>query len=139
MVSYRTAGCIPDRTGYIGFPAYQMWDNDSLNWTRFNMEHDKCFRFLKESIFKSNKEHIIVVTHHVPSHELLAPEFTGSPLNGAFTVDLTDYITNNPIDYWIYGHSHRNIDKIIGGQNVSQTNSAMYSIMNIWPSTQTNS
>ena len=36
-------------------------------------------------------------------------------LNGAFTVDLTDYITNNPIDYWIYGHSHRNIDKIIGG------------------------
>ena len=77
----------------------------------------KCFRFLKESIFKSNKEHIIVVTHHVPSLELLAPEFTGSPLNGAFTVDLTDYITNNPIDYWIYGHSHRNIDKIIGGTN----------------------
>ena len=107
--AFRTELAISD------FRRIKCGDNDSLNWTRFNMEHDKCFRFLKESIFKSNKEHIIVVTHHVPSLELLAPEFTGSPLNGAFTVDLTDYITNNPIDYWIYGHSHRNIDKIIGG------------------------
>lgn len=99
------------------------------------MEHDKCFRFLKESIFKSNKEHIIVVTHHVPSLELLAPKFTGSLLNGAFTVDLTDYITNNPIEV-----IHIVIlIKLSAGQNVSQTNSAMYSIMNIWPSTQTNS
>ena len=52
------------------------------------MEHDKCLKFLKESISRSNTEHIVVVTHHVPSFELLAPEFNGSPLNGAFTVEL---------------------------------------------------
>ncbi len=25
-----------------------------------------------------------------------------------------DYIKGSGIDYWIYGHSHRNIDKVIG-------------------------
>ena len=106
--AFRTELAISD------FRRIKCGDNESFNWTRFNLEHDRCLSFLKESIFKSNKEHIVAVTHHVPSFELLAPEFKGSPLNGAFTVELTDFITSSPIDYWIYGHSHRNIDKIIG-------------------------
>lgn len=44
----------------------------------------------------------------------MAPEFKGSSLNGAFTVELGSYIAESSIEYWIYGHSHRNIDKIIG-------------------------
>jgi len=35
-------------------------------------------------------------------------------MNGAFTVELASFIETSPIEYWIYGHSHRNIDKIIG-------------------------
>ena len=38
---------------------------------------------------------------------------TGS-INGAFTVELGNYIADSDIDYWIYGHSHRNIDAQIG-------------------------
>ena len=66
------------------------------------------------SVKRSTAKHIIVATHHVPSFELNAPEFKGSPLNGAFTVELGDYIAASPIEYWIYGHSHRNVDKVIG-------------------------
>ena len=44
----------------------------------------------------------------------MAPEFRGSPLNGAFTVELGGFIADSPIEYWIYGHSHRNINKVIG-------------------------
>ena len=58
--------------------------------------------------------HKIVVTHHVPSFQLMSPEFHGSCLNGAFTVELADYIKNSDIEYWIYGHSHRNIARTIG-------------------------
>ena len=54
------------------------------------------------------------VTHHVPSFQLASPDFKGSRINGAFTVELGEYIEAIPIEYWIYGHSHRNIDKIIG-------------------------
>ena len=56
----------------------------------------------------------IIVTHHVPSDLLNAKEFEGSDINNAFTVDLTDYIKSCGAKYWIFGHSHRNINKKIG-------------------------
>lgn len=56
----------------------------------------------------------IVVTHHVPSFQMLSPEFIGSRANGAFTVELSEYIEQSGIDYWVYGHSHRNMDVTIG-------------------------
>lgn len=42
------------------------------------------------------------------------PKFTDSKANGAFTVELEDYIQNSDIEYWIYGHSHYNVDMKIG-------------------------
>ncbi len=87
---------------------------EPLDWNRFNDEHLRCVNFLKESVSRSKAGHIIVATHHVPSFELLSDEFKGSPLNGAFVVEMGYYIAQSPIEYWIYGHSHRNIDKSIG-------------------------
>lgn len=86
-----------------------------LNWERFNEEHRRCRAFLEKSVAESKAQHIIVATHHVPSFQLLSPEFKQSPYNGAFTVEMGDYIAASPIEYWIYGHSHRNIDAVIGG------------------------
>ena len=80
----------------------------------FNNEHKKCLDFIKKSINESKAKTIIVVTHHVPSDLLNAKEFQGSDINNAFTVDLTDYIKKCGAKYWIFGHSHRNIDKKIG-------------------------
>lgn len=86
-----------------------------LTWERFNDEHDKCVEFITRSVTESRARTKIVVTHHVPSFDLMAKEFKGSRINGAFTSDLNKMIKKLPIDYWIYGHSHRNIDKKIHG------------------------
>ena len=91
-----------------------LFNGKPLTWIGFNEEHDKCFNFIKQSVENSTAKHIIVVTHHVPSFQLSSPDYAGSPINGAFTVELEDYIKTSPISYWIYGHSHRNIDKQIG-------------------------
>ena len=56
----------------------------------------------------------IIVTHHVPSVLLNAEEFKDSEINDAFTVDLTEYIKICGAKFWIFGHSHRNINKQIG-------------------------
>ena len=80
----------------------------------FNNEHKKCLEFIKKSMKESKAKTKIIVTHHVPSELLNAEEFKGSDVNDAFTVDLTDYIKNCGAKYWIFGHSHRNINKIIG-------------------------
>ena len=63
--------------------------------------------------------------------ELMAPEFKGSPLNGAFTVELGGFIADSPIEYWIYGHSHRNINKVIGQPDAYATSWAMCSVTSI--------
>ena len=85
-----------------------------LSAQRFNQEHEMCREFIERSVAESNAHHVIVATHHVPSFALMADEFKRSPINGAFTVELGNCIADSCIDYWIYGHSHRNINKIIG-------------------------
>lgn len=85
-----------------------------LSSQRFNDEHERCRRFIEKSVADSKAKNIIVASHHVPSFELMADEFKSSSINGAFTVELGNYIANSRINYWIYGHSHRNIDKCIG-------------------------
>ena len=96
-----------------------------INSERFNQEHAKCRAFIEKAVSESQAKHIVVATHHVPSFQLVSPDFKGSPINGAFTAELGNFIAYSRIDYWIYGHSHRNIDRIIGNtQCVSMTVSA---------------
>ena len=91
-----------------------MHGSKRLNVDRFNAEHERCFRFLRDAVAASRARHIVVVTHHVPSYLLTAQTFVGSLINGAFTVELGGFIESSPIECWIYGHSHRNIDSVIG-------------------------
>lgn len=42
------------------------------------------------------------------------PKFKDSKANGAFIVELEDFIKESDIEYWIYGHSHYNVDVRIG-------------------------
>jgi predicted phosphodiesterase len=91
-----------------------MYKGKRLSYNIFNEEHERCLAFIKNAVTKSTAKKIVVVTHHVPSFELSSPDFAGSRINGAFTTELGDYIVDSKIDYWIYGHSHRNIEKMIG-------------------------
>ena len=91
-----------------------LYGDNILTFSDFNQEHQRCLDFIKRSVAESKAKHKVVVTHHVPSFQLMSPEFSGSRINGAFTVELADYIADSGIGYWIYGHSHRNIDKTIG-------------------------
>ena len=85
-----------------------------LSAQRFNEEHEVCRNFIEKAVSESNAERIVVATHHVPSFALMTEEFKDSSINGAFTVELAGMIAESRINCWIYGHSHRNIDKMIG-------------------------
>lgn len=77
----------------------------------------RCLSFLKDAVSCSRARRKIVVTHHVPSFQMQCPKFADSQANGAFTVELEEYIKNSGIDYWIFGHSHYNVDVKIGNTN----------------------
>lgn len=90
------------------------YEGHRLNAQNFNAEHERCLAFIKQSVTESKAKTKIVLTHHVPTQLCTVDEFKGSTINGAFTVELGNYIADSGIDYWIYGHSHRNMDAKIG-------------------------
>lgn len=95
-----------------------MYDDHRLTADDFNCEHARCLAFIKKAVSESKAKTKIVLTHHVPTQLCTADEFADSPINGAFTVELGDYIADSGIDYWIYGHSHRNIEAQIGDTRI---------------------
>ena len=67
---------------------------------------------------ESTAERIVVVTHHLPTRAVVAPEHKSSLLNSAFATELGNFIADSRIDAWIFGHSHANIDAIIGNTRI---------------------
>jgi hypothetical protein len=78
----------------------------------FNQAHQEAIVFLKNAVNANNNHKRIIVSHHVPTALCMVEEFKNSRINGAFVTELYDFIYENRIDYWIYGHSHRNMPEI---------------------------
>ena len=91
-----------------------LYKGELMTFATFNEEHRRCLTFIKQAVADSDAKHKIDVTHHVPSFKFLQEKFKDSKANGAFTVELSDYIEDSDIDYWIYGHSHYNKNLMIG-------------------------
>ena len=83
-----------------------------LNAHCFNKLHQEAVRFLTETLQSSKNRKRVIASHHVPTYLCLADEFKNSRINGAFVAEMHDFIFDNPIDFWIYGHSHRNMSEI---------------------------
>lgn len=91
-----------------------LYNGEFLTFAEFNKEHERCLEFIQSAVTNSKADKKIVVTHHVPSFRMQCLKFKDSRANGAFIVELEDFIKNSDIDYWIYGHSHYNVDIQIG-------------------------
>lgn len=65
------------------------------------------FIFDKAKKHKQNGDVVVVVTHHSPTLQSVAPAFKHDRLmNGAYASDLSHAVTDSGIDYWIHGHIH---------------------------------
>jgi UDP-2,3-diacylglucosamine pyrophosphatase LpxH len=60
----------------------------------------------------------LVITHHLPSFHLIHPKYKScTDINHFFASDMDDLITE-PVDYWIYGHTHMASKIIHNGVNL---------------------
>lgn len=101
-----------------------------LTIEHFNHLHQRSFQFLERAVSENVGKKIVVVTHHLPSPLCNAPEFKNTPMNDAFCVNLNEFIEDNSIDYWIYGHSHRNVlPQLVNGTKLL-TNQLGYIVFN---------
>ncbi|MCI2082199.1 MAG: metallophosphoesterase [Bacteroidales bacterium] len=105
---------------YFGMNDFRqiLYGGRRLTVADFNAEHEKCLAFVKQSVAQSSAKHIVVATHHVPTLEAVAKCHRGDPLVDAFANELKDFIAGSRIDYWIYGHSHENVDARIGSTKI---------------------
>ena len=78
----------------------------------YNQLFRQSCKFLEQAADRRETGKMVVVTHHLPSWQCNAEEFRGSPLNEAFSSELHDFIYASGPDYWVYGHSHRNMPPV---------------------------
>ena len=77
--------------------------------------HVQNLEWLTRMFNTYNDKTIVVLTHHGPSKNAIAPQFEGSPINPAFVNNL-DYLfekyTN--IRLWMFGHTHASLEFKVG-------------------------
>ena len=86
----------------------------------YQEQHMKCRAFLEEALKSSPTEQNVILTHHMPSYDLIDPQYRRGSMeqyNQWFATDLNDWIeTNNQrIKCWIYGHTHSPSERLLSG------------------------
>lgn len=87
---------------------------------------DTCQAHLKSidrfrTILRSHQKEArktVMLTHHAPHRKSCDPRYADNGLDPAYYTDLTDFIDEYQIDYWIHGHIHRFCDYQIGSARV---------------------
>lgn len=68
---------------------------------------DESFAFIQREVEARPNQSVVVVTHHVPSHQGIHPRFKANRINGGFASSLDAFIANHPnIRHWVFGHTH---------------------------------
>lgn len=80
--------------------------------------HDDSIAWLKVELAHLDPTRTIVVTHHAPSARSIPPYHAGSPLNAAFASNLDALVESSGVPLWIHGHTHHNVDYLIGPTRV---------------------
>ncbi len=73
-------------------------------------EYERNHKWLNDNV----QEGDIVVTHHLPHHECIAPKWRVSPYNCFFASDQNYAITQKKPAYWFFGHTHDSVKIKIG-------------------------
>jgi len=74
--------------------------------------------WLRSALARCDRARTIVVTHHAPSSHSEAPYHLNSPLNPAFASNLDSLVEQSGVPLWIHGHTHYNVDYVIGSTRV---------------------
>lgn len=94
-------------------PSYEINDVHCIanfNYLKYNRLNMLAVDFLEDAI-NNTDHHAIIITHHLPSHDLTDVKYKTPqmlPYNQWFSCDMDSFIENNQhkIKAWFYGHTH---------------------------------
>jgi predicted phosphodiesterase len=80
--------------------------------------HRRAREWLTETLAQPFEGKTVVVSHHCPHPNSIAPKFADSPGNPAVASDLSALILSNSISLWCHGHTHCSLDHFVGGTRI---------------------
>lgn len=89
-------------------PAYNAWHARDLAWLEAELRE-----------IAAAGERAIVVTHHLPTSQLVSEQYQDHPLNCCFTTNLEELIKETKPAAWICGHTHLGNRATIGGTQLA--------------------
>ena len=102
---------------HVGAALYGMNDfrqiyadsNQLITPALINKLHDDNIDQLSALIDQNKDKQVIVMSHHLPSLQLISKKYQGHPLNCCFATNLEHLMKEN-VKYWFSGHTHDNFD-----------------------------
>lgn len=76
--------------------------------------HEQAVAWLDRTLSEPHDGPTVVLTHHSPSSQSIAPFYRNSLLSPAFNSDLEPLILKHQPELWIHGHTHWSTDYQIG-------------------------
>lgn len=88
-------------------------ETGKISRTEMQDLHKKQRLWLEEQLFDTSRP-TVVMTHHLPSFNLIDSNFKSSIYNSGYASKL-DYLIEYPAVAWFYGHSHKYKEFMING------------------------
>ena len=88
-------------------------DKELLTASDIRMMHAQSKEYIERSS-KSSGKAVLIMTHHLPSYQMILPIYEGSAYKSYYASDL-DYLFKEPVIAWVCGHSHGFYKKLING------------------------
>lgn len=80
--------------------------------------HNESLEYLITELSIPYNGNTVVISHHCPAPGSIHERFLASPLNPAFTTDLTHVIKKLSPNYWIHGHTHSSFNYMVGDTQI---------------------
>jgi hypothetical protein len=84
-------------------------------WLRFRPEEARALHlqsraYIDAELAKAHDGPTLVVTHHAPTIEAVAPQFQRSLTSAAYASELTPLIDRHQPEWWVSGHTHTSMN-----------------------------
>jgi predicted phosphohydrolase len=79
----------------------------------------KSFEYIKQEVQNNTCSKLVIITHHAPSFQSVAPHYYGDKGNCYYCTDYEGFMMNNKIDNWLHGHIHWFKDYKVGNCRVT--------------------
>lgn len=98
-------------------PFVRMYDVSTNTYTK---NYNDCVSFIKTSCQYAIQHNLkpVVITHYPPSYRVCSDRYTDDTYKSLYFSNLDNILQDYPIKFWVYGHTHYNLNTNIHNTHV---------------------